>query len=141
MNLALAPLLCHYRIAGQVCSCCQPYIDAALVHLLLNVVLVVFIAGKNFYKVVKRTCAWKSRFNLSIERDELGPRHDTDCKLGTLCHIVWGTRWGSPLRVRNDQREKSKYVSLNTFWRDAIRAGLEKFLSYRYNVLPRPDGR
>ena len=91
MNLALAPLLCHYRIVDPVCSCCQSYNDAALVQVLLNVVLVVFIAGKNFYEVAKRTCAWKSRLNLSIERDKLGPRHDTDCKFRTPCQIVWGS--------------------------------------------------
>ena len=141
MNLALAPLLCHHRIVGQVCSCCQSYVDATLVHVLLNVILVVFIAGKNFYEVVKRTCAWKSGLHLSIERNELGPRHDTDCKLRTPCHVVWGTRWGSLLHVRNDQREKSKYVSLDTLLRNAIRAGLKKFLGHRYNVPRRHDGR
>lgn len=142
MNLAQALQLCHHKTVGQVCSCCQSYNDANLVHDLLNVlVLVVFIAGKDLYEVVERTCAWKCGLDLSVESDKLGPRHDRDCKLRALFHVIWGTRWGGLLRVGNDEREKSKYVSLDTIWRDAIRAGLKKLLGCRYNVVRRTDGR
>lgn len=100
----------------------------------------VFVAGKNLYEVVKRTCAWKYGLDLSVESDELGPGHDRDRKLRTPCHVIWGTRWGGLLGVGDEEREEPKYVSLNTIWRDAIRAGLKKLLGYRYNVHPRPEG-
>lgn len=79
MNLALALQLCHHKIVGQVCSFCQSYPNGNLVHDLLNVTLIVLVAGENLYEVVERTCAWECRLDLSVESDELRPRHDGDC--------------------------------------------------------------
>lgn len=134
MSLALALRLCHHRIVSRVCTYCQPYNNAILVHDLLNVILVVTVAGQNFQKVVERPCARQCGLNLTIKRDKFGPWHNTNCKLRTPCHLIWRVRRSGLLSIRDEEREKSEYVSLNTIWIDAIRARLKEILCYGYNV-------
>ena len=133
MNLALALLLCHHRTVDRVCCCYQSYPDENKVHDLLNLILVVFIAGKNLYEVVESTCTWECRLNLSVQSDEFCPWHDRECELGTLCLIVRGACRGSALDVRHEERKESKYVGFDTILRYTIWAGLEKVLSDRYS--------
>lgn len=83
MRLALALQLCHHKTVSQVCGCCQSDNNASLMHDLLNAILIVFVAGQNFHKIVECPCARQCGLNLSIESDKFGPWHNTNCKLRT----------------------------------------------------------
>lgn len=97
---------------------------------ILNIIAVVFVAGKDLHKVVEGVRAWKSSTDLGVETDEFGPRHDRDFTLRTCSRIDWRAGRAGSFGIRDNEGEKPKDVLLDGAWRDPIGIRLKELGCY-----------
>lgn len=84
-----------------------------MVENVLNIIAVVFVAGKDLHEIVESIRAWKCSIDLGVESDEFGPRHDRDYIFRTCFRINWRAGRAGFFGIRDNEGEKPKDLLLD----------------------------